>query len=122
MTDTQDKPNATDPAHRLDDLFTTIRGAIAQDAASDARSAGALACRAILGVLDPSSRSTPSVPTSPTSPTSPLTAALGALGSIPREQILEFLVGGLRSVLTHRGPAYHTRPAPAPARTPGSDP
>ena len=122
MTDTQGKPNATDTAHRLDDLFTTIRGALAQDAAGDVRSAGALACRAILGVIDPSSRATtPSAPTSPGSPTSPLTAALGAIGSIPREQILEFIVGGLRSVLTQRGPSYLTRPAPAPTRTPGTD-
>jgi hypothetical protein len=121
MTDTQGKPNATETAHRLDELVTTIRGALAQDAAGDVRSAGALACRAILGVLDPSSRSTTPAPSSPSSPTSPFTAALGAIGAIPREQILEFIVGGLRSVLTQRGPSYLTRPAPAPTRTPGTD-
>jgi hypothetical protein len=123
MTDTQDKNIPSETAHRLDDLFTAIRGALAQDAAVDARSAGALACRTILGVLDPSSRSTaPSAPASPTSPTSPLTNVLGAIGSIPREQIVELLVGGLRSILTQRRPTYLTRPAPPPTATRAMEP
>jgi len=104
-----------DTAHRFDDLITAIRSALAQDAAADARSAGAIACRAILGVLDPSSRTTtPPAPTSPTSPTSPIAAVLGAVTSMPREQILEFVAGGLRSMLTQRAPTYLSRPAPSP--------
>ena len=118
MTDTQDKPNPPTTAHRLDDLITAIRSALAQDAAADARSAGASACRAILDVLDPSSRTTtppaPASPPAPTSPMSPIAAALGAVTSIPREQILEFVVGGLRSMLTQRAPTYLSRPAPSP--------
>lgn len=122
MSDTQDKPKPPDTDPRLDELLTTIRAALANDAAADMRSAGAIACRAILGALDPTSRAntpatafstTPSAPSS----TSPLTAALGAFGSIPREQVVEFIVGGLRSILAHKGPTYLTRPRPSPARS-----
>ncbi|HEU4735374.1 MAG TPA: hypothetical protein VFT22_46100, partial [Kofleriaceae bacterium] len=78
MADTHDTPNSSDPAHRVDDLLTSIRAALAQDATSDVRSTGALACRTILGVLDPSSRvTTHPASATPSSPSSPLAAALG---------------------------------------------
>ena len=119
MTDTQDKPNPPDTAHRLDDLISTIRSALAQDAAADARSAGAIACRAILGVLEPPATRT----VSPAAPSSPIGAALGAIGTIPREQLLEFVVGGLRSIFAQgSAPAYRSRPAPAPPRGSGGEP
>ena len=124
MTDLHDTSKPADTGHRLDELFATIRGAMADNAVGDARSAGALACRAILGILDPSSRSGPQPPTPPlpSSAASPLIAVLGALGSVPREQLVETLLGGLRSILTQTGPTYLTRPAPAPPRSPGADP
>lgn len=119
MTDTQDKPNPPATAHRLDDLITAIRSALAQDAAADARSAGAIACRAILSVLEPPAPRA----AVPAAPSSPIGAALGAIGSIPREQVLEFVMGGLRSLFAQRAvPAYHSRPKPAPPRGSGGEP
>lgn len=137
MTDMQDKPNPPNSAQRLDELLTTIREALAQDAGTDTRAAAAIACRAILGVLDPSSQTPPAASTSPTvtspltgfleafsqmrastsspSPsTSPIASLLGAFGQIPREQLLLF-IGGLRGLLSHQGPSYRTRPLPVPA-------
>jgi hypothetical protein len=146
MTDPQDKSNPPDHAHRVDELLNAIHGALAQDAGADARSAGAVACQAILGVLDPTSRAsggagTPSpMSTSPaaTSPiatllgafrqlpataststsTSPIAALLGAINQIPREQLLE-AIGGLRGLLGQQGPTYLTRPRPPPMRPAG---
>lgn len=129
MTDTQDKPNPPNGAARLDELLTTIRDALAPDAAADARATGATACRAILGVLDPTSRaSTPSAaalpstlaPSTPQPSTSslPIASLLGAIGQIPREQLVE-VIGGLRWLLGQQGPAYLTRPAPARSRGDG---
>lgn len=141
MTDPQVKSNPPDNQHRIDELLNAIRSALAQDAGADARSAGAVACQAILGVLDPTSRvstaaGTPSpVSTSPatTSPlatllgairqmpataastsTSPFASLLGAIGQIPREQLFEF-IGRLRS-LGQPGPAYLSGPTPPPMR------
>jgi hypothetical protein len=118
VTDTQDNPKPSDLTQRLDDLFTAIRGGLTSEAPADARSAGAIAARAILGALDPLSTRSATA----TAPTSPITAALGAIGSIPREQLLEFVVGGLRSILTQKVPTYHARPAPAPTRRTDNEP
>jgi hypothetical protein len=145
MSDPQDKSDPPDHAHRLDELLNAIRSALAQDAGADARSAGAVACQAILGVLDPTSRAsggagTPSrMSTSPaaTSPiatllgairqlpataastsTSPIAGLLGAISQIPREQLLE-AIGGLRGLLGQQGPTYLTRPTPPPMRPAG---
>ena len=133
MADTQDKPTPNDNAPRLDELLTTIRSALAQDAGQDARSAGAVACRAILGALDPASRpGAPFTPVSPpaasastspsaSAPTSPIAALIGAIGQIPREQLLD-VIGGLRWLLGQPGPNYLTRPMPAPPPSSGGGP
>jgi len=132
MSDTTDNAISPDPAAGVDQLLATIRHALAEDVGADVRSAGALACRAILGVLDPASRSSipPSTasPTTPPSVTSPLASLLSAIGpssmsppgtsSISREQLLALLAGGLRSLLTRSEPAYRTFPAPTPTRPP----
>jgi hypothetical protein len=136
MSDSNDNNNP-DAASRVDDLVATIRNALATDASSESRATAASACRAILGVLDPTTRSNlpPSAP-SPTSTasaaTSPLASALGAIGQIPKEQLLGFLVGGLKSLMSQSGPNYLTAPVrvieraaegehpAAPARTAGS--
>lgn len=142
MTDPQDKSNPPDNPHRLDELLNAIRSALAQDAGSDARSAGAIACQAILGVLDPKSRSTTatgtpssaSTPPTTTSPlatllgairqmpatagstsTSPFASLVGAIGQIPREQLFGF-IGGLRSLVLQPGPAYLSGPTRPPMR------
>ena len=133
MADTQDNSSSSDSTHRLDELLATIRGALAQDAAADARNAGAVACRAILGVLDPASRPgapfTPVPPTSPsastpptsTAPTSPFAALFGALGQVPREQLLDVL-GGLRWLFSAPGPTYRSAPTPTVPRSTGGGP
>ena len=118
MTDTQDNPTPSDVTQRLDGLFTAIRGALTSEAPADARSAGAIAARAILGALEPSSTRSGTA----TAPTSPITAALGAIGSISREQLLELVVGGLRSMLAQKPPTYRARPVPAPIRRTDGEP
>jgi hypothetical protein len=119
MTDTQDNTKPLDPAQRLDDLFAAIRNALASEAPADARSAGAIACRAILGVLEPPAPRA----AVPAAPSSPIGAALGAIGTIPREQLLEFVVGGLRSIFAQSSaPAYRSRPTPMPPRGSGGEP
>jgi len=130
MSDTTDHATSPDPAVGVDQLLAAIRRALAEDVGSDVRSAGALACRAILGVLDPASRAsiplaTPQPSTSPsvTSPLASLLSAIGSsptsasgIGSIPREQLLALLAGGLRSLLTRSEPAYRTFTAQTPTR------
>jgi hypothetical protein len=125
VTDTQDKPNLPDNPPRFDELLTTIRAALAQDAGADARSAGGIACRAILGALDPTSRpgmpftplptaaagaSSTQPPTSSVS-ASPIAALLGAIGAVPREQLVD-VIGSLRWLFGPPAPAYLTRPTP----------
>jgi hypothetical protein len=117
MSDPDDN-DTSDTAHRTDELVAAIHAALASDASPDARSAGASACRAILRELEPAPPRNGAPPSSPASMLTgtPLGAALGALTSIPREQVLEFLVSGLQAVLGQGSrPAY--RPAPA-RRTP----
>lgn len=111
MSDSNDS-NASDAASRVDDLVSAIRTALASDASSEARASGASAARAILRGLEPSPTRNGAPSSSPTSMLAgtPLGAALGALSSIPREQILEFIVSGVRAVLGQGSPTY--RPAP----------
>jgi hypothetical protein len=130
MSDSPDNSTVSDSTSQLEELLTTIRTALAQDAGADSRSAGAIACRAILGTLDPASRSStpfnriPMVapgasstqPSTSSVPASPIAALLGAIGLVPREQLLD-VIGGLRWLLGQPAPAYLTRPTPP--RPPG---
>jgi hypothetical protein len=106
--------NTSDAANHIDDLVSAIRTALAPDAPSEARTSAANACRVILRGLEPAGmrNGAPIATPASTLAGTPLGAALGALGSIPREQILEFLVTGLRAVLTQTAPVYRGRPAP----------
>lgn len=133
MNDATDHPEAPATVSRLEELLTRIRGALAQDAGPDERSAGAIACRAILGVLDPASRpGAPFIPiptaapaASSTEPStsgasrSPIAALMGAIGLVPRDQLLD-AIGGLRWLLGQPAPAYLTRPPPPRAQGSGS--
>ena len=115
MSDSNDNNNS-DAANRVDELVATIRNALATDSTPESRATATSACRAILGALDPTSRShVPPSATSPTSAasaaTSPIVSALGVIGQIPQEQVLGFLVGGIRSLLSERGPTYLAAPA-----------
>jgi hypothetical protein len=130
MKDTQDNPSAPGNAPQSDELIAAIRTALAPAASADARSAGAIACQAILSALDPMARPlsgvapTPPPPsgTTPTSPssTSPLATLVAAVGQMPREQVLGMLGNGLRWLLAPQAPTYLARPAPPPTRPPGS--
>jgi hypothetical protein len=98
MTDSQEEPNPSNDA-RFDELLTTIRSALAQDAGSDTRNAGAIACRTVLRVLDPTTRSTTGAPpsmfsTTGSGTTSPIVTAVSAL----------------RALLSQSGPSYRTAP------------
>lgn len=122
MSDTNDDPKPPEPkspdaaAHPHESLLIAIRAALAPGAATDSRSAGAIACRTALGILEPAGARVP-LPT-PNASTSPLDTAIGALGSVPREQLLPFIAAGLRSVLGRQPPTYRSRPNPPPPREP----
>ena len=80
----------------MDELFNTIRSAIATDASPEARVAGAQACRTILAALE----ATPGQPlvARPT-PSSPMQAVLMALSSTPPEQLLDLAIAKLRALV-----------------------
>jgi hypothetical protein len=105
--------NTSDAATRADDLVAAIRSALTSDASPELRSTGASACRTILRGLEPAPPRNGLPPSSPAAmfAGTPLGAALGALSSMPREQVLEFIVSGLRAVLGHGSPPTY-RPAP----------
>jgi hypothetical protein len=80
----------------MDELFTTIRSAIATDASPEARAAGAQACRTILAALE----GTPGQPlVTPPTPSSPMQAVLAALSNTPPEQLLDLAIAKLRSLV-----------------------
>lgn len=132
MSDTTNNTTPPDPATGANELLATIRNALAEDVGTDVRSAGALACRVVLGMLDPPSRGSDMPSTSPASNPSSVTSSLASLfsaigrppssssgpGSIPREQLLGLLTGALRSVLSQSEPMYRTAPVPAGLRPP----
>jgi hypothetical protein len=114
MSDPNDN-QPSDAANPADELVLAIRNALASDASPEMRAGGASACRAILRGLEPSPHRNGAPASSPaaTLAGTPLGAALGAFSSIPREQILELVVSGLRSVLGQGAPPTY-RPAPLP--------
>lgn len=113
MSDPNDN-HASDATSRSEDLVSVIRAALASDASPEARSSGAGACRAILRGLEPAPTRNGVPPSSSASMLAgtPLGAALGAISAIPREQILELVVTGLRAIMSQSAPTYHARPAP----------
>jgi hypothetical protein len=112
MSDPNDSDGPGDAAGHVDGLVSSIRSALASEASADARAAGAVACRAILGTLEPAAtrnaaRSSSSLDASPLG----ATPSGATLGSIPREQIVAFLVMGLRSLLGQgAAPTYRAPP------------
>src|SRR5262245_55770356 len=113
MSDSNDN-NTSDAASRTDELVTAIRMTLASDPSPEVRATGASACRAILRGLEPAQVRNAAPPSSPAASMlagTPLGAALGALNSIPREQILEFIASGLRTVLGQASPpTYRSAP------------
>ncbi len=121
MSDPNDNP--ADVAGRADELFAAIRAALAPDASAESKTGAANAARAILRGLDPQARTgaPPSLAASMLAGT-PLGAALGAISSLPREQLVEFLVSGVRSIFSHSSPTYRARPATPPSRETATPP
>jgi len=127
MTDTPDNP---DPPGHSDELIAAIRAALMPAASADARSAGTIACQAILSALDPTARPVAGIAPAPSSPSgatptlpsssSPIGTLIAAVGQMPREQVLGMLGNGLRWLLAPQAPTYRGRPAPPTTRPPGS--
>jgi hypothetical protein len=117
MSDPNDN-HSPDAASRNDDLIAAILTALAPDASPEARASGLGACRAILRGLEPppARNGAPGSPASMLAGT-PLGAALGALSSVPREQILELLVSGVRAMLGQGAPTYRAAPLHRPPDT-----
>jgi hypothetical protein len=67
----------------------TIRTAFAADATAEARLAGAQACRALLGVLEPTTAST--LP--------PVASIVAAIRGVPADQLLDLAIAKLRAAL-----------------------
>lgn len=86
----------TETAHPLDDVIATIRAAVAPRASTDARTAGATACRTILTVLEakPGERlagSSPAAPSTAAPPGSPIAGLASQLGALPRDKLIDVI-------------------------------
>jgi hypothetical protein len=92
------------------DPIETIRAALADDASPEARTAGAAACRAILGALEasPGEQMATATPIN----TSQIAGIVGALRGVPPEQLLDLAIAKLRSAL----PADATVPPVTPLK------
>ncbi len=79
------------------DPIDVIRAALAADATPEARIAGAVACRAILGALEAS----PGQPMATARPidTSQIATIVGALRGVSPDQLLDLAIAKLRSAL-----------------------
>lgn len=92
------EPEPADIAPPLATLIAKIQSAVARGASSEARAAGAIACRSILTVLE-AKPGTPlaAPPATATSSTSPIASLLSQpgflskLAAMPREQLLDLL-------------------------------
>lgn len=124
-------PEPTDIAPPLATLIAKIQSAVARDASTEARAAGATACRSILTVLE-AKPGTPlaAPPATATSSTSPIAGLLSQpgflskLAAMPREQLLDLLkqVTGAMPARSHTpvtaGPRFHLIQIPQ-VRRPG---
>jgi hypothetical protein len=111
-------PDLAEKAGPLGDLIASIRAAVVPGVSADVRAVGAAACRAILTALEAqvghplaAAAAAPTPPTPLTSSTSPLAGMLSHLAAMPREQLIEFLLGRLRNALP---PGTPTQPTAGP--------
>jgi hypothetical protein len=81
----------------VENVFESIRAAIAPDATPEIRAAGAIACRAVLTALE----STPGQPLGAAAPVEPSQVAsiVSALRGAPAEQLLDLAIARLRAAL-----------------------
>jgi hypothetical protein len=79
----------------MDTFIEHIRAAIADDSTSEARAAGATACRAILGALE----AKPGEPLAKAPPSTPMQDVVAALSNTPPEQLLDLAIAKLKAAL-----------------------
>jgi hypothetical protein len=84
----------------MSDLVETIRVGLAADATTEARTAGAAACRAALAMLEPSPV--------PTLPPDAVPKLLGILRGMDLDQLLGVAVNRLEAMSAARGEAANT--------------
>ena len=92
----------------MENILESIRAAVAQGAAPEAKAAGIAACRAILAALE----ATPEQPMIPPPAVSPIAAMVGALRGVPPDQLLDVAIARLRAAL----PPGTEVPAPTPLK------
>jgi hypothetical protein len=81
----------------MKELLESIAAALAFDASTEARVAGAYACRTILTALEAS----PGMPIAEatTTPSSPVATVVAALRGVPPDQLLDLAIAKLRAAL-----------------------
>jgi len=118
MSESNDN-NSTDTGRSNEDLVSAIRAALTPDASTEARTSALHACRAIMRGLEPAPARNSAPGGSPASVLAgtALGNALGALSSLPRDQVLQILVTGMRALLGQGSPSYRTAPLHRPTDT-----
>jgi hypothetical protein len=118
MSDTPEPPTAATSPGRLDELIAELRAAHAPDATQEVRYRAAVnITRALLGTQAPEKLRNAAPPPPPSPSLDPL---LKAITSIPREQVLQFVMTGVRTFLSSSpSPTYRSRPTTAPTQTSG---
>ena len=89
-----------------ENLIETIRASLASDASPETRAAGVGACRTILAALGASA---PSIEVGPTA-----TAIATLIRSAPPDQLLDLVIGKLRSMLPAEAETVPTRKVAIP--------
>ena len=110
----------------IDNVLVSVGAALAPDATSEARAAGATACRAVLAALEatPGQRLAAVVQGPPIN-ASAIASAVAALRGVPPDQLLDLAISRLRAALPAEAHVpsvaplkFHIIPISAPRRTP----
>ena len=78
----------------MEQVLEVIRAAIAADASSEARAAGAQACRALLSALEPQPAPAPAPEVQ-----LPIAEIAAAIRTVPLDQLLDLAIAKLRTAL-----------------------
>lgn len=81
----------------MDDLLDTIRTSMAADATTEAKAAGAVACRTLLAALETNPGEPLVTPTAPAA--SPIANAIAMLRGVPVDQLLDVAINRLRAAI-----------------------
>src|SRR5947208_3554541 len=88
----------------MDQMIEMIRTAIATNATTDARAAGATACRTILTALEAAAGEPLATPPVPPTPTAQAVAIASALRGMPMDQLADLLIAKLRTLVPPDAP------------------